>query len=149
MPKDDLMKKVINDTCNKGCWPKKIAIFIVILLLASACGTKTKIEYVDREVVKYEYKTLYDTLITNTHDSIYQTIYQKGDTVYNVKYKEIIKYKDKISFHTDTIYKDSIQTVVNKETVTKKIIPKWCYYSLVGWVLLLIFAIYKGFKWLH
>lgn len=150
MTKDDIIRKIVNSTCNrKGCWPQMIVGLILILILISSCATKTKIEYVDREVVKYEYKTLYDTLIYNTHDSIYETVYQKGDTIYNVKYKEIVRYKDKIKYQTDTIYKDSIQNVVNKETVTKKIIPKWCYYCLLFSILCTIFAIYNIIKWLR
>lgn len=151
MTRDDIAKKFFNDYANRlGCWLPLFAFLLAIaLILCTSCKTKTKIEYVDKEVVKYEYKIKHDTLIENNHDSIFHTIFQKGDTVYNVKYKEKIKYKDKFVYTTDTLYKDSIQYVDRKETVEKKYIPKWCYYSLVGWILLLIFAIYKIYKWLR
>lgn len=128
---------------------KQFVSFVFVILLFSSCATKTKIEYVDRDVVKYEYKTRIDTLFENTHDSIFQTIYQKGDTIYNIKYKEKIKYKNKYVYLTDTIYKDSIQTLYKQSVTEKKIIPKWCYSSLAVWLLLLIFATYKIYKWLH
>lgn len=147
---NETAKKIFDTYANrKGCWWQMITIIVFVLLFVSACKTKTKIEYVDKEVVRYEYKTLYDTLIQNNHDSVFQTIYQKGDTVYNIKYKEKIQWRDKIVNMTDTLYRDSIQNVVVKETVEKKIIPKWCYYSLLFSILCLIFAIYKLVKWLR
>ena len=60
---------------------------IVALVLFSSCATKKQIEYRDREVVKYVTKVQHDTLINNVHDSIYHTIFQKGDTIYDTKYK--------------------------------------------------------------
>ena len=128
---------------------KQFVSFFFVILLFSSCATKTKIEYVDREIVKYEYKTNVDTILENTHDSIFQIIYQKGDTVYNTKYLEKTKYKYKYLCYTDTIYKDSIQTLYKQVVTEKKIIPKWCYSSLAVWLLLLIFATYKVYKWLH
>lgn len=134
---------------RNGCWIPVLAFIIAFLLSLIGCKTKTKIEYVDREVVKYEYKTIFDTLVQNAHDSIFQTIYQKGDTIYNIKYKEVIKYKNKSVNKTDTVYKDSIQVQYLKETVEKKVTPKWCYYCLLVSVLFAIFAIYKLYKWLQ
>lgn len=128
---------------------KQFVSFVFVIFLFSSCATKTKIEYVDREIVKYEYKTNVDTILENTHDSIFQIIYQKGDTVYNTKYLEKTKYKYKYLCYTDTIYKDSIQTLYKQVVTEKKIIPKWCYSSLAVWLLLLIFATYKVYKWLH
>ena len=65
---------------------RKIIFAILSLFILTGCATKTKIEYVDREVVKYETKVQHDTLINNVHDSIYHTIFQKGDTIYDTKY---------------------------------------------------------------
>ena len=49
-----------------GCGsPIVAAIIITLILVFSSCATKTKIEYVDRDVVKYETKIQHDTLINN------------------------------------------------------------------------------------
>ena len=126
----------------------KSSVFVTLLCLLVGCATKTKIEYQDREVVKYVTKVQHDTLVNNVHDSIYHTVFQKGDTVYDAKYVEHTKYRDKIIARIDTCYKDSIQ-VQNKEVVIeKKTIPKWCYYCLVLNVLFIIFAIIKVKRWL-
>lgn len=133
-----------------GCVVPTLAIIaLLIILLLTSCATKTKIEYRDREVVKYETKIQHDTLINNVHDSIYHTIFQKGDTIYNTKYVERIKYRDKMVYKCDTMWRDSIQTVLKETTVEKKIIPKWCYYSLVICGIFIIIALVKLLRWLR
>jgi hypothetical protein len=124
-----------------------ILLFLVIGLCS--CATKTKIEYVDREVVKYKTIVQHDTLIQNTHDSIYHTIYQKGDTVYDTKYIEKTRWRDKVVVKTDTCYRDSIRTEIRESVVEKQKIPKWCYVSLVISAIFVIFAIGKFVKWLQ
>lgn len=126
-----------------------IIFTICALFLVSSCATKTKIEYVDREVVKYETKIQHDTLYNDVHDSIYHTIFQKGDTVYNTKYVEHIKWKERIVCQIDTVIRDSVSVQIKENTVKKVKIPNWCYYSLVGWFIILIFAILKIYKWLR
>ena len=124
-------------------------IFILCLFALLSCKTKEKIEYVDRW--KTEYKTIFqhDSIFTDVHDSIFQTIYQKGDTIYNTKYKEKIKYKDRISYKTDTIFRDSVQYVIKEETKIKEVTPKWCYYCLGLSCIFVIFAIVKVVRWLR
>lgn len=135
---------------RSGCGTPIIAtILLAIILCLTSCATKTKVEYVDREVVKYETKIQHDTLINNIHDSVYHTVFQKGDTVYNTKYVEKTKWRDRVVFRTDTCYKDSIQTVIKESVKEVQKIPKWCYFSLVVCVLIIIFAISKGVKWLQ
>jgi hypothetical protein len=121
---------------------------IVALVLFSSCATKKQIEYRDREVVKYVTKVHHDTLINNVHDSIYHTIFQKGDTIYDTKYVYHTKYRDKIVAKTDTCYKDSIQVQEKTNIKEKKVIPKWCYFSLFLSVLFIIFVIIKIKAWL-
>lgn len=121
---------------------------IVALVLFSSCATKKQIEYRDREVVKYVTKVQHDTLTNNIHDSIYHTIFQKGDTIYNTKYVEHTKYRDKIIARVDTCYKDSIQVQEKTNIKEKKVIPKWCYFSLFLSVLFIIFVIIKIKAWL-
>lgn len=135
---------------DRGCLSEVILVVVVLCFLLCSCATKTKIEYVDREVVKYRTSLLHDTIINNVHDSIYHTIFQKGDTVFDTKYVEKTKYVDKYIFRCDTVYKDSIEVQTQKErkTVIKRVIPNWCYYSLVISGLFLIFALVKVIRWL-
>lgn len=125
--------KKIKDESEKyrlGCGTMMFLIIAMCLLLSS-CATKTKIEYVDREVVKNVSSVQHDTIINNVHDSIYHTIFQKGDTVYDTKYVEKTVYKDRIVHHIDTVLRDSIHTEVKKVTVVKERTPKWCHLLLL------------------
>ena len=127
-----------------GCGSPIVATIIITLILVfSSCATKTKIEYVDREVVKYETKIQHDTLINNIHDSVYHTVFQKGDTIYDTKYVEKTKYCDRVVVRIDTCYRDSIQTVIKESVKEKQIIPKWFYFCVVISILFIIFAIVK------
>jgi hypothetical protein len=133
-----------------GCGSPIVATIVITLILVfSSCATKTKIEYVDRDVVKYETKIQHDTLINNIHDSVYHTVFQKGDTIYNTKYVEKTKYRDRVVVRIDTCYRDSIQTVIKESVKEKQIIPKWCYYLLVFSIIVIIFAIVKVIRWLQ
>lgn len=127
----------------------RIILILGLAILLVSCATKTKIEYVDREVVKYETKVQHDTLINNVHDSIYHTVFQKGDTIYNTKHVEKTRWRDKIVIKTDTCWRDSIVTEY-KETikeVTK--IPKIYRISLYICIIFLIFAIFKLIRWVQ
>jgi len=120
---------------------KNLLIITLLAFLFVSCATKKEVQYVDREIVKMQH----DTLVVGVHDSVFHTIYQKGDTIYNTKYVEKIKYKDRIVVKTDTCYLDKVQI----RTIEKKIIPKWCYYSLLITIVLLIFASIKLYKWIR
>ena len=123
---------------------KKLLYIMCALFLLSGCATKSKIDYRDRDVVKYIKSIQHDTLINNVHDSVYNNVFTRGDTVYNFKYKERVSFKDRIVFRTDTLKKDSIQTQYKENTIIKKIIPKWC------WILLVVnvfFCIFVGLKY--
>ena len=124
-------------------------LLLLLPIIFLSCATKTKIEYVDREVVKHQTQYVHDTLVNNVHDSVYHTIFQKGDTVYNTKYVEHIKWKERIVCQIDTVVHDSVSVQIKENTVKKVKIPNWCYYSLVGWFIILIFAILKIYKWLR
>lgn len=135
---------------RNGCGQTMLAMVIIaIILVFSSCATKKQIEYVDREVVKYETKIQHDTLINNIHDSVYHTVFQKGDTIYDTKYVEKTKWRDRVVHKTDTCYRDSVYTQTKEKTVEKQIIPKWCYYCLVVCVIFIIFAIRKLIQWLQ
>lgn len=126
--------------------------FLYILLFATilcSCATKTKIEYRDREVVKYEKQYVRDTTFVERHDSVYHTVFQKGDTVYDTKYVEHTKWRDRIVVKGDTCRKDSIVTEY-KETVKEVVKYPKSYWYLLGFsVLVIIFAIYKLTRWLR
>lgn len=126
---------------------KKVLLLLTVLLFVS-CATKTKIEYVDREVVKYQTVIRHDTLIVDTHDSVFFSIITRNDTVYITKYIEKYKWRDRVEHKIDTVYKDSIQVQVKENTVEKRIIPTWCYYTLLGWVVIIVFITLKIRKWL-
>lgn len=122
---------------------KHILYIILAILLLGSCATKSSIEYRDREVLKYIKSIQHDTLINDVHDSVYNNIFTKGDTVYNIKYKEKISYKDRIVYKNDTIRKDSIQ-IQNKEvTIIKTKTPKWCWILLAVSIIYCIFVVKK------
>ena len=124
-------------------------ICVIMVVLFTSCATKREIQYVDRDVVKYETKIQHDTLINNIHDSVYHTVFQKGDTIYDTKYVEKTKYRDRVVVRIDTCYRDSIQTVIKESVKEKQIIPKWCYYLLVFSIIVIIFAIVKLVRWIQ
>lgn len=131
------------------CTTVATAVFVGILFMLCSCATRRSIEYVDREVVKYQKEVVHDTLIQHTHDSVYHTILQKGDTVFDTKYIEKTKYRDRVMVKIDTCYRDSVQTVIKESVKEKQIIPKWCYFCLAVCAIFLIFAIRKLIRWLQ
>ena len=127
---------------------KKLLYITIALFVLSGCATKSTIEYRDRDVLKYITSIQHDTLVNNIHDSIYNNIYTKGDTVYNTKYRERIQYRDRIVFKNDTIRKDSIQTQYKENTIIKTKIPKWCWILLVINLIICTFVGVKFYiKW--
>ena len=127
---------------------KKILCLMVTVLLFVGCATKSKIEYRDKDVFKYITSVQHDTLINNIHDSVYNNIFTRGDTVYNIKYKERVAYRDRIVLRNDTIKKDSIQTQYKENTIIKNKIPKWCWILLVINIILCTFVGVKFYiKW--
>ena len=135
---------------NNGCGTPFYAIIIVaIVMMFSSCATKTKIEYRDREVVKYNTSYVYDTTFLEKHDSVYHTIFQKGDTVYDTKYVERTRWRDNIVVKKDTCWRDSVVTI-KKETVKEVTkIPKLFWISMCFSILVIIFAFVKLFRWLQ
>ena len=136
---------------NSGCGtPVLYAIIIAVIMLFSSCATKTKIEYRDRDVVKYNTSYVHDTTFVEKHDSVYHTIFQKGDTVYNTKYVERTRWRDNIVVKKDTCWRDSIVTIIKKETVKEVTkIPKLFKIAFVFSILVIIFAIVKLIRWLQ
>jgi hypothetical protein len=113
--------------------------------MLSSCATKTKVEYIEKEVVKYETKIQHDTLINNVHDSI--RIETKGDTVFVDRWHTSVK--EKIVNRTDTCWRDSVRTEIKENTVEKLKTPKWCYFCLGLCIIFIIFALIKLLRWLR
>lgn len=135
---------------NSGCGTPLFATIVIgILILFSSCATKTQIEYRDRDVVRYVTKVEKDTVVHNTRDSVYYEVIQKGDTVFATKYKEHRIYLDKIKVRTDTCYRDSIVTEYKQSVKEVTKIPKFCYFSIVFSIIVIIFAFYKIIRWLR
>ena len=127
---------------------KNLFVLFAVLMICS-CATKTKIEYVDREVVKYQKQVVHDTLINNIHDSVYHTVFQRGDTIYDTKYVEKTKYRDRVVVKTDTCYRDSIQVQVKETVVEKQKNPKLYWCCLGFCVIIVIFALIKLVRWIR
>ena len=132
---------------------KRDVYFIVIMtvlltafaMCTAGCATRNKIEYVDRDVVRYEKQICHDTLINNFHDSIFQTVYRKGDTVFSVKYVEKVKYTNKYVYQRDTVWRDSIKVEYKEKIVEKTKNKTWAQIPLVICGLFVIFALVRIF----
>lgn len=131
------------------CSPIAIAVFVGVLFLLCSCATRKSIEYVDREVVKYQKEVVHDTLIQHTHDSVYHTVFQKGDTVFDTKYVEKTKWRDRVVYKTDTCYRDSVYVKTNQKTIEREIVPKWCYVCLAICVVFVLLVIRKVVQWIQ
>ena len=127
---------------------KNIGIITLLALLLCSCATRTKIEYVDREVVKYETKVQHDTLREKLHDSVFVSIEKRNDTVFSTKYIERTKYRDRIVEKYDTITKDSIIVQTKEEVTEKRVVPKWCYICLAVCIVFVGFYVIKILRWL-
>lgn len=130
-------------------WSVVLVWTVFAIVAFTSCATKTRIEYRDRDVNHYITNTVHDTLVDKTTDSIYVEIRTGGDTVYNTKYVEKTRWRDRIVERHDTCWRDSVVTEY-KETVKEVIkIPKFYTYSLIFSILVIIFAIIKFYKWLR
>lgn len=135
---------------NNGCLSCGLRLaFVVFVIIAvlSSCTTHKKIEYRDRDVNHYITQYVHDTLRLETKDSTYHFVKVLNDTVFDTKYVERTKWRDKVVEKHDTCYRDSVVTQY-KETikeVTK--VPKIYSWSLIFSVLVLIYGLIKLTKW--
>lgn len=128
---------------------KKSAFLFTICFILASCKTITKVEYRDRYIDRYITQVQHDTLRETKTDSVYFEVIQKGDTIYKTKYKEVIRWRDRIVEKTDTCYKDSIITEYKESVKEVKYIPKIYKISMGISILLLIFALVKLALWLR
>lgn len=151
MNNDELYARIMQESLmhRNGCGHPMLAMIIIaIILIFSSCATKKKIEYIGRDVNHYITNTVHDTLIDKTTDSVYFEVKVKGDTVYQTKYKEKTRWRDRIIERHDTCWRDNVVTEY-KETVkevTKK--PKILNVSLFISIICIIFVFVKFIKWL-
>lgn len=137
---------------NDGCFSNGIAlgaILIAIVLLFTSCKTHTVVEYRDRLVDNYIAKVQHDTLIIDTYDSVFQSIITRNDTVYDTKYIEKFKWRERIVEKIDTCWKDTVLTEYKKVTKEVVKIPKIYKYALIISIISIIFAAIKIYKWLR
>lgn len=122
---------------------------LVVSLSLTSCSTKRIVEYRDRDVNHYITNTIHDTLINQAFDSVCFEVKVKGDTVFATKYKEKIRWRDRIVERHDTCWKDSI--VTHDREIVKEItkIPKIYKVSFVVSLLIIIFAFVKLYRWLR
>ena len=92
-----------------------VAFFVFIITL-QGCRTIEKIEYVTKYDTCYVSKEVKDSVYLK--DSIY--VYTKADTVYFTKYKERVRYITK----TDTVFKASVDTLIQNKEVIKEVEKK-------------------------
>ena len=128
---------------------RNIFIYITVIVLMTSCATHSKIEYVDREVVRYQVKEFHDTIINNVHDSIYHSVTQNGDTIYDTKYVEKVRYIKKVVEKHDTVYEDRVVTKISEKVVERKVVPKWCWYCLGFRIIFAIFVGIKIYRWIR
>jgi len=152
MNNDELYARIMQESLmqRNGCGQPMLAMIIIaIILIFSSCATKKQIEYVDRDVNHYITNTVHDTLIDKTTDSVYFEVKVKGDTVYQTKYKEKTRWRDRIIERHDTCWRDSVVTEY-KETVKEVTkIPKIFWVSLFISIICIIFAFIKLVRWLQ
>ena len=127
---------------------KLVFLFVAICLAFSSCKTRERIEYRDRYIDHYITQVKHDTLREHTTDSVYFEVMQKGDTIYKTKYKEVVRWRDRIVEVIDTCYMDSIQIEYKESVKEIKYIPKIYKISMGISILLLIFALVKLGIWL-
>ena len=133
---------------NKHHMKKNVFIIALVALLFS-CATRTKIEYRDRDVNHYITNTIHDTLIDRSTDSVFVSVYTKGDTVYSEKYKEKIRYRDRIIETHDTCWRDSVVTEYTEKTKEIVKYPRTFWLLLGISVISIIIALIKLIKWLQ
>lgn len=132
---------------NGGCFGFGLymALVLIFVFMCSSCTT-TRVEYRDRVVDNYITQVVHDTLREQTSDSVYYEVVTRHDTVFATKYKERIKWRDRIVERTDTCWRDSV--VTEYKEVTKEVvkIPKIYQYSLFFSIFVVIFVAIKLYR---
>lgn len=123
-------------------------IAVILCLLIVGCKTRKQVEFRDHYIDHYITQVMHDTLREHTTDSVYLEVMQKGDTVYRTKYKEVVKWRDRVVVHTDTCYRDSIVTEYKEVAKEVKYVPKVYRVSMCVSILVLVLAMLKIAWWI-
>lgn len=122
-------------------------ILIVLFVFALySCATKTKIEYRDRVLTEYNTKEVHDTLFIHTSDSVHHNMFQRNDTVFDIKYIERTKWRERIVEKHDTCWRDKRVTEYMEKTKEVKYIPNIYKYAFAFSILVIIFAFARLYK---
>ena len=109
------------------------------------CGCKTKVVTVEKVRTDTKYVTKLQRDSIHIHDSIFVNQWQKGDTVYQVRDRWHVEWRDRL-LH-DTIYKsivDSIPVPYPVEKIVEKpVTPLYNYIIIGGLALALLYLIFK------
>lgn len=152
MTKEEYKERLFEEiSYGEGCGYGliKFGVFVILfVILISSCATKTRIEYRDHYIDHYITNTVHDTLTVHEKDSVYHIIKTINDTVYDTKYVERTRYRDRIVERHDTCWRDSIITEY-KETVRKVVkYPKTYWYAIGVSLLFFILVFIKLYRWL-
>lgn len=129
---------------------KKNLLFFLFSILFISCATKTKVEYRDKEVTKYENIYLHDTTFVEKHDSVFHSIIQRGDTIFDTRYVEKVKWRDRIVEHYNTCWRDS--AVIEYQYITKEVARIPVIYKVVfsiSLVIIIYTILITLYRWLR
>lgn len=115
---------------------KKVLLFPLVSIFLVSCATKTKVEYKDREVTKYENVYLHDTTFIERHDSVFHSVIQRGDTIFDTRYVEKVKWRDRVVEHYNTCWRDS--AVIEYQYITKEVVRIPIIYRVIMSISLII-----------
>ena len=152
MTKDEYMEKLANEVLERdGCGYSMLRCgfyVLLLVLLLSSCATQTRIEYRDRDVDHYITNTVHDTLRIKEKDSTYHQIVVRNDTVFDTKYIERTKWRDRIVERHDTVTKDSVVTEYEERVAEVVKYPKTYWWLLGISIISIMIGFIKFAKWL-
>ena len=124
-----------------------MVIYIVsaVVIALIFCGCKTKYVTVEKVRIDTTYITKLQRDSIHIHDSIFVNQWQKGDTVYQVRDRWHIEWRDRL-LH-DTLYKSIVDSIPVPYPVEKEVIKQvtpWYNWLLIGGLLLAV--LYLLFK---
>lgn len=116
--KEELLQE--KKSCREGCLRAGVTSAVIALLWAVAwvlvlllTGCKGATEYVTVEKVVERTDTVREVQLlrdtAHVRDSVFLTQYLRGDTMYVVKYKERVEYRERVK--RDTVYKSKRDSV--------------------------------------
>lgn len=122
-----------------------IYLISACVIAVAFCSCKTKYVTVEKVRTDTTYITKHQRDSIYVHDSVLVNQWQKGDTVYQVRDRLHIEWRDRL-LH-DTLYKciiDSIPIPYSVEKIVEKPVTPWYNYILIGGLTLaLLYLLFK------